>query len=309
MPPTEVTTSSRGPGGPLSPRTLHCRLVAEGTSRPRTHLGDLPPVDMHGALGMAEPAGSASISTVLLATLGGCLVERIRANAAIGGVTIRHLELKIEADMRGQPALGSAGHEPGPVGLRERSRSGAAGRRRAGRCPARARQARDAVVAGGQHPARAHPSRRGVRPEGRVVSDNVRRAAALRAPSPARSRSSSCSRNASWSSGGRSPGRRCASPPRPGCANSSSRSHWHARPWRSSASPSAALSSHACGPGGRRLHHRSRHGGGARRRAAPRPEGGGPAQARPDHGGASRDGAASASRTRPSAASKPTARR
>lgn len=116
MPPTEVTTSSRGPGGPLSPRTLHCRLVAEGTSRPRTHLGDLPPVDMHGALGMAEPAGSASISTVLLATLGGCLVERIRANAVIGGVTIRHLELKIEADMPASPLWG-AGREPGPVGF------------------------------------------------------------------------------------------------------------------------------------------------------------------------------------------------
>ncbi len=66
---------------------------------------------------MAEPAGSASTSTILLATLGGCLVERIRANAAIGGITIGHLELKIEADIAASPLWGAAGHEPQSVGF------------------------------------------------------------------------------------------------------------------------------------------------------------------------------------------------
>ena len=117
MPPVEATPSSKEPAGSLPSRKLHCRIVAEGASRPRTHLGDLPPVDLHGALGMADPAGSASISTVLLATLGGCLVERIRANAAVGGITIRHLELSVEADMAASPIWQSAGREPGPVGF------------------------------------------------------------------------------------------------------------------------------------------------------------------------------------------------
>ena len=72
---------------------------------------------LHAALGMAEPAGSASISTLLLATLGGCLVERIRANAAIGGIAIGHLELKIEAEMSASPLWRGAGRAPDPVGF------------------------------------------------------------------------------------------------------------------------------------------------------------------------------------------------
>ena len=80
-------------------------------------MADLPPVDMHEALGLSHPAGSPATSTLVLATLGSCLVERIRANAALGGISIAHLELELEADLTASPLWGGAGHEPKAVGL------------------------------------------------------------------------------------------------------------------------------------------------------------------------------------------------
>ena len=97
-------------------RTLRCRLVARGASRPQTHLGSLPPVDLHEAFGLAEPAG-ATPSSLLLATLGTCLVDRIRANAAIGNIAVANVMLEIEADLAVSPLWSGAGQAPGPTGF------------------------------------------------------------------------------------------------------------------------------------------------------------------------------------------------
>ena len=66
---------------------------------------------------MADPAGGTRMSTLLMATLGSCLLERIRANAAIGNIDIANLMLEIEADLAVSPLWGNAGQEPSPVGF------------------------------------------------------------------------------------------------------------------------------------------------------------------------------------------------
>ena len=72
---------------------------------------------MHGALGMTDPAGGTKTSTLLLATLGSCLLERIRANAAIGSIEVASLILEIEAELAVSPLWGNAGQNPNPVGF------------------------------------------------------------------------------------------------------------------------------------------------------------------------------------------------
>ena len=106
-----------GQAAPPVDRTLRVRLVTAGASRPQTHLGKLPPVDLYEALGFAEPAGGAKTSALLLAALGSCLLERIRANAALGSIEVASLVLEVEADLAVSPLWGDAGQEPNPVGF------------------------------------------------------------------------------------------------------------------------------------------------------------------------------------------------
>ena len=115
--PLEHAAARVDQASPPADRTVRCRLVASGTSRLQTHLGDLPPIDMHGALGLAEPVGGSKTSTLLLATLGSCLVERIRANAVIGNIAVTNLVLEVEAELAVSPLWGNAGREPNPVGF------------------------------------------------------------------------------------------------------------------------------------------------------------------------------------------------
>ena len=95
--------ASTSAGHPAANRTLRCRLVANGAGRTQTHLGDLPPVDMHEALGTGEPSDGLKSSTLLLATLGSCLLERIRANAMIGNIDVQSLVLEVEAELAISP--------------------------------------------------------------------------------------------------------------------------------------------------------------------------------------------------------------
>jgi hypothetical protein len=90
--------------------------MASGPSRPRTHFGILPPVDLQTSLGVTEPA-AATPSSLLLATLGACLVERIRANAAIGNIAVTNLVLEIAADLAVSPLWSGTGHAPEPAGF------------------------------------------------------------------------------------------------------------------------------------------------------------------------------------------------
>ena len=66
---------------------------------------------------MEEGDTDAAPSELLLATLGACLVERIRANAALGNIVLLNLVLEIEAPLVVSPLWGEAPHEPKPVGF------------------------------------------------------------------------------------------------------------------------------------------------------------------------------------------------
>ena len=112
--PSGTPTNSGGATPVPTERTLRCRVIASGKARPQTHLGPLPPVDLHETLGLEAEASSSSL---LLATLGTCLVDRIRANAAIGNISIVNLILEIEADLAVSPLWGGAGQTPAPAGF------------------------------------------------------------------------------------------------------------------------------------------------------------------------------------------------
>ncbi len=106
-----------GRSAPPAGQTLRCRLVTVGVSRPQTQLGDMLSIDMHEVLGITEPAGGSKTSTLLLAAPGSCLLERIRASAAIGSIEVASPALEIEADLAVSPLWGNAGQEPNPVGF------------------------------------------------------------------------------------------------------------------------------------------------------------------------------------------------
>ena len=109
-----VSTSA---GDAAADRTLRCRLVANGAGRSQTHLGNLPPVDIHEALGIVESADGLKSSRLLLATLGSCLLERIRANATIGNIDVQKLVLEVEAELAISPLWDNSHQEPRPVGF------------------------------------------------------------------------------------------------------------------------------------------------------------------------------------------------
>ena len=113
---SDVTTGA-AEAAPPGDRMLRCRLVTVGASRPQTHFGDLPPIDLHAALGIAEPAGGPKTSILLLATLGSCLLDRIRANATIGSIDVTSLVLEVEAELAVSPLWDDAGQHPNPVGF------------------------------------------------------------------------------------------------------------------------------------------------------------------------------------------------
>ncbi len=98
-------------------RKLTCRVSAEGAAQPQVHLRRLGPMHLHAAFGTAGIKPEASPSELLLATLGHCLADRIRANAVLGNIAVEGLVLEIEADLAVSPLWGGTGHEPAPAGF------------------------------------------------------------------------------------------------------------------------------------------------------------------------------------------------
>ena len=115
-----MTSSPDLPNDPLvgqnGNRTLRCRLVETGVAGRQTFLGANPPLNLAESLRLSESTATAS-STLLLATLGHCLVDRIRAHALIGNVVLGDLTLEIEADLAISPLLTGPGRAPDSVGF------------------------------------------------------------------------------------------------------------------------------------------------------------------------------------------------
>ena len=102
---------------PQAVRTLKCKTIAEGRFRHLNLIRDLPPyiVDEPPALLGDDTAPNPSEAS--LAALGSCLAVGIHANAVAQGITIRSLELELEADINITAVWGTGDTSPKPVGF------------------------------------------------------------------------------------------------------------------------------------------------------------------------------------------------
>jgi uncharacterized OsmC-like protein len=108
---------AKGRENPAAVKTLKCRTVAEGKFRHlnmiRTlpaHVIDEPPV-LLGDDTAPNPSEAA------LAALGSCLAVGIHANAVARGITVRSLEIELEADINITAVWGTGDTSPKPVGF------------------------------------------------------------------------------------------------------------------------------------------------------------------------------------------------
>lgn len=108
---------AKGRENPAAIKTVKCRTIAEGKFRHlnmiRTlpaHVIDEPPV-LLGDDTAPNPSEAA------LAALGSCLAVGIHANAVARDITVRSLELELEADINITSVWGTGDVSPKPVGF------------------------------------------------------------------------------------------------------------------------------------------------------------------------------------------------
>lgn len=108
---------TKGRENPQAIKTLKCRTIAEGRFRHLNMIRNLPPyvVDEPPALLGDDTAPNPSEAS--LAALGSCLAVGIHANAVAQGITIRSLELELEADINITAVWGTGDTSPKPVGF------------------------------------------------------------------------------------------------------------------------------------------------------------------------------------------------
>ena len=107
----------KGKADPKAMKTLKCRTIAEGRFRHLNMIRNLPPyiVDEPPALLGDDTAPNPSEAS--LAALGSCLAVGIHANAVARDITIRSLELELEADINITAVWGTGDVSPKPVGF------------------------------------------------------------------------------------------------------------------------------------------------------------------------------------------------
>ena len=108
---------AKGRENPQAIKTLKCRTIAEGRFRHLNMIRNLPPyiVDEPPALLGDDTAPNPSEAS--LAALGSCLAVGIHANAVAQGITVRKLELELEADINITAVWGTGDTSPKPVGF------------------------------------------------------------------------------------------------------------------------------------------------------------------------------------------------
>ena len=108
---------AKGRANPAAVKTLKCRTIAEGRFRHLNMIRDLPPyiVDEPPALLGDDTAPNPSEAS--LAALGSCLAVGIHANAVARGITVKSLELELEADINITAVWGTGDTSPKPVGF------------------------------------------------------------------------------------------------------------------------------------------------------------------------------------------------
>jgi len=108
---------AKGKANPAAIRTVKCRTIAEGKFRHLNMVRNLPAhvIDEPPVLLGDDTAPNPSEAS--LAALGSCLAVGIHANAVARGITIRSLELELEADINITAVWGTGDTSPKPVGF------------------------------------------------------------------------------------------------------------------------------------------------------------------------------------------------
>ena len=108
---------SKGKANPAAIRTLKCRTVAEGKFRHLNMIRALPAHVIDEPPGLLGDDTAPNPSEASLAALGSCLAVGIHANAVAQGITVRSLELELEADINITAVWGTGDTSPKPVGF------------------------------------------------------------------------------------------------------------------------------------------------------------------------------------------------
>ena len=108
---------AKGRANPQAIKTLKCKTIAEGRFRHLNMIRDLPPYIVDEPPGLLGDDTAPNPSEASLAALGSCLAVGIHANAVAQGITVRTLELELEADINITAVWGTGDTSPKPVGF------------------------------------------------------------------------------------------------------------------------------------------------------------------------------------------------
>ncbi len=106
-----------GKANPKVVKTLKCKTVAEGKFRHANYIRNLPPYIVDEPPGLLGDDTAPNPSEASLAALGSCIAVGIHANAVARNITIRKLELELEADINITAVWGTGDTSPKPVGF------------------------------------------------------------------------------------------------------------------------------------------------------------------------------------------------
>ena len=108
---------AKGKADPKAVKTLKCRTVAEGKFRHLNMIRSLPAHVIDEPPVLLGDDTAPNPSEAALAALGSCLAVGIHANAVARGITVRSLEIELEADINITSVWGTGDTSPKPVGF------------------------------------------------------------------------------------------------------------------------------------------------------------------------------------------------
>jgi uncharacterized OsmC-like protein len=108
---------AKGRENPRAVKTLKCRTVAEGRFRHLNMIRNLAPHVIDEPPVLLGEDTAPNPSEAALAALGSCLAVGIHANAVARDITVRSLEIELEADINITSVWGTGDISPKPVGF------------------------------------------------------------------------------------------------------------------------------------------------------------------------------------------------
>lgn len=108
---------AKGRENPAAIKTVKCRTIAEGKLRHLNMIRNLPAHIVDEPPVLLGDDTAPNPSEAALAALGSCLAVGIHANAVARDITVRSLELELEADINITSVWGTGDVSPKPVGF------------------------------------------------------------------------------------------------------------------------------------------------------------------------------------------------